>query len=60
MNIESGSSESEVIEVGYVYDNKQELQSKLYLLAVEHNFEFKIVRSSPDRYEVRCLQDNCG
>ena len=25
MNIESGSSESEVIEVGYVYDNKQEL-----------------------------------
>ena len=60
MNIESGSSESEVIEVEYVYDNKQELQSKLYLLAVEHNFEFKIVRSSPDRYEVRCLQDNCG
>ena len=29
-------------------------------MAVEHNFEFKIVRSSPDRYEVRCLQDNCG
>ena len=43
MNIESGSSESEVIEVKYVYDNKQELQSELHLLAVEHNFEFKIV-----------------
>ena len=58
MNIESGSSESEFIEVEYVYDNKQELQSKLPLLAVENNFEFKIVRSSPDCYKVCCLQDN--
>ena len=60
LNIESGSSETELIELGYVYDDKQQLQNKLYLLAVEHNFQFKIVRSSPDRYEVRCLADGCG
>ena len=52
MNIESGSSESEVIEVGYVYDNKQELQSKLHLLAVDYNFEFKIVCLSVMRFVV--------
>ena len=43
LNIESGSFETELIELGYVYANKQQLQSELYLLAVEHNFQFKIV-----------------
>ena len=59
VDIESGAADSDEFRIGQVYDDKKNLKQKLSLYAVTQNFQFKVVRSSTTRYEVRCFHDTC-
>lgn len=50
---------SDAIEVGQIYANKKELQRKLAIYAMKENFEFKVKKSCSQRFEAKCVFDNC-
>ncbi|XP_070662299.1 uncharacterized protein [Malus domestica] len=47
------------IMVGQLYSSKKELQKQLAMIAMRKNYEFKVERSTKDRLEIRCVDDNC-
>ncbi|XP_031257229.1 uncharacterized protein LOC116115200 isoform X2 [Pistacia vera] len=49
----------EDIVCGKMFANKKELRKKLKLGAVKNNFEFKVKKSTKDRFEVVCADENC-
>lgn len=49
----------EDIACGKMFANKKELRKKLKLGAVKNNFEFKVRKSTKDRFEVVCADENC-
>lgn len=47
------------IEVGQLFNNKKELQSRVSIHCIRANKEFKVKRSTTARYEVECLEKTC-
>ncbi|XP_009367096.2 uncharacterized protein LOC103956783 [Pyrus x bretschneideri] len=47
------------IMVGQLYSSKKELQKQLAMIVMRKNYEFKVERSTEDRLEIRCVDDNC-
>lgn len=48
------------IVAGQIFQNKKELQSKLGIHCMHANKEFKVKRSTTERYEVECLENTCN
>ena len=59
MDIESSSFDSNEFLISQVYDDKKRLKQNLFMYAVTHNFQFKVVRSSTTQYEVHYFYDTC-
>ncbi|KAJ4713186.1 protein FAR1-RELATED SEQUENCE 4-like [Melia azedarach] len=49
----------EFIYDGQLFDNKQDLRKKLSIVASQQHFKFKISRSTKDRFELKCLDNQC-
>ncbi|XP_024179315.1 uncharacterized protein LOC112185307 [Rosa chinensis] len=50
---------NEDILVGQLYPSKKALKLHLGMLVIRKNYEFKVNRSTSDRFEVRCVDPNC-
>ncbi|KAL6179238.1 hypothetical protein ACLB2K_050754 [Fragaria x ananassa] len=50
---------NEDILVGQLYPSKKALKQHLGMLAIRKNYEFKVKRSTSDRFEVGCLDPSC-
>lgn len=50
---------SDTIAVGQTYPSKKDVQSKLSLMAIRENFEFKVRRSTRDLLFVICIDKSC-
>ena len=47
-----------IIAIGDIFNSKEELKTKISMLCIEKNKEFKVKRSTTKRYEIACL-DTC-
>ncbi|KAJ4717141.1 MuDR family transposase [Melia azedarach] len=54
----SGTRLSDVC-VGKIFNTKQELRDKLGLVALKNYFQFKVYKSTTDRFEAKCLVQGC-
>lgn len=50
---------NDIIAVGQSYPSKKDVQSKLSLMAIRENFEFKVRRSTKDLLFVICVDKSC-
>ena len=48
------------VEVGDVFDSKEEFQKCLHLMMMRTKYEFKVHKSSPTLLVVRCMDSNCS
>lgn len=48
------------IYIGHIFGNKQELRRELSMMALKKHFQLKVTRSSPDRFEAKCMSDQCN
>ncbi|KAJ4713187.1 MuDR family transposase [Melia azedarach] len=55
-SLNSGNSN---VYVGQIFNNKQDLRKKLSMMALRKRFQFKTLKSSKDRFEVKCLDNQC-
>ncbi|CAA3012848.1 uncharacterized protein LOC111398915 [Olea europaea var. sylvestris] len=56
--VESGIDTGDV-QVNKLYKSKKELQTKLHMLALRKNFEFKVKKSNKNIFTVICINDDC-
>ena len=47
------------IAVGQRYESKDDLERRLKLLTVRHQFDFDVEKSTPTSYVVKCWVDGC-
>ena len=51
---------SVTIKLGQIFENKEDLKTKLHLYAMKKNFEFKVKKSGTCIWCISCIDDNCG
>nr|XP_028964814.1 PKS-NRPS hybrid synthetase CHGG_01239-like [Malus domestica] len=52
------NSDREIV-IGQLYETKEDLKKMLGIDAIKNNYEFKVKRSSKERFEVGCVGDEC-
>ncbi|XP_047251406.1 uncharacterized protein LOC124886606 [Capsicum annuum] len=47
------------VNVKSIFIDKQNMMASMSNIAITHNIQFKVIKSSTTRYSVRCLDNNC-
>ncbi|KAL6178659.1 hypothetical protein ACLB2K_050177 [Fragaria x ananassa] len=58
-NVAIVDTNEDVLVVGQLYSSKKALKQHLGMVAMRKNYEFKVKRSTSDRFEVGCVDPSC-